>query len=114
MKETPEDEEILQFLNNLADYCIPMDGGKMRMRSQVWAIVKARDAQIRQESKWISVKKQLPRVCDICLCLTHSNDHRQVVCKFYDKDFYDEAGLLRDITHWMPLPEPPVGKEGEE
>jgi hypothetical protein len=64
--ETPEDEEILQFLNNLADYCIPMDGGKMRMTSQVWPIVKARDAQIRQEceSKWISVKERLPEALE--------------------------------------------------
>ena len=58
----PEDEEILKFLNDLADYCIPMDGGKMRMKSQVWSIVKARDAAIRAECapKWISVKERLP------------------------------------------------------
>lgn len=47
--EMPENREILQFLNKLADYCIPMDGGKMRMTAQVWPIIKARDAAIRTE-----------------------------------------------------------------
>ena len=49
--ETPENEEILKFLNDLADYCIPMDGGKMRMRAQVWPIVKARDALLRADER---------------------------------------------------------------
>lgn len=75
--------------------------------------ITARDALIRADERqkaagWISVKERLPEDCDITLCLTHSNDHRQVVCKFYEKDFYDEVGLLRDVTHWMPLPEPPA------
>ena len=49
--ETPEDREILQFLNKLADYCIPMDGGKMRMTAQVWSIIKVRDAVIRADER---------------------------------------------------------------
>jgi hypothetical protein len=49
--ETPEEVEILKFLNDLADYCIPVDGGKMRMQAQVWPIVKARDAFIRADER---------------------------------------------------------------
>jgi len=58
-------EEMLNYLNKLADYCIPMDGGKMRMTSQVWAIVAARDAAIRADERQKAAERAMEAVGNI-------------------------------------------------
>jgi len=44
-------ERTLRFLGKLADYCIPVDGGKMRMTAQVWPIVEEHDASISAQTR---------------------------------------------------------------
>lgn len=73
-------------------------------------------------SKWISVEERLPeehQKVDVLI----DWDLRYTDAEYYDNNFYgleqdfdvDDCGygcfkntdLMHDITHWMPLPEPP-------
>lgn len=56
-------------------------------------------------SEWIKVSNKKPTDSKPVLC---SNAHGSLFIGFYlDSDWYDEDDLLRDPSHWMPLPEPP-------
>ena len=64
--------------------------------------------------KWIPVSERLPEDSRGVILCTRS---RIVGVGFYDKNtrswvqHYSGGGICVDVTHWMPLPEPP--KEGE-
>jgi hypothetical protein len=59
--------------------------------------------------EWISVKKKLPVYKDeygVVLMYSEVRGTEKGFTKNYN--FYDEdLEILKDITHWMPLPEPP-------
>ena len=57
-------------------------------------------------SEWISVKDRLP---DTCVCvLVHYDDGNMLVDEIgSDGEWIDEDFNCGNITHWMPLPEPP-------
>jgi hypothetical protein len=63
-------------------------------------------------SKWISVD-EVPSYKKRVLTIDRLSVQRVLVCDFFENeiDWYDEEwedfedGL--DVTHWMPLPEPP-------
>ncbi|GAG11897.1 unnamed protein product [marine sediment metagenome] len=68
---------------------------------------------------WISVKDKLPEDCKNVLCYI-----KDIECKFYGEGYYYESikhWYLRktrtngnyEVTHWMPLPEPPKEKSGK-
>ena len=63
--------------------------------------------------KWISVKDRLPE--DSVEVNLHTRSGI-VGTGFYDKytkswvQWYSSGSLLVDVTHWMPLPEPPKGE----
>jgi hypothetical protein len=64
---------------------------------------------------WVSVEERLPKengglflVCD---------KHDRVCESAYDVEddiWYRQSGTVLYPTHWMPLPQPPVNKEGEQ
>ena len=68
---------------------------------------------------WISIKDKLPDKDDVYLCLIRNH---YAICDFEDGEFLPNdwngfmgtskksyfSGVVRDITHWMPLPEPPI------
>ena len=63
---------------------------------------------------WISVKDQIPD--DECLCFS-SKYHEMIIGYLYEDKVSaskysaeNNEVVLYDVTHWMPLPEPP--KEG--
>ena len=61
-------------------------------------------------SEWISVNDRLPEFLDEVLLFTSAGNI--YVGMFYEKhEKYTVAGdyhmFLYDVTHWMPLPEPP-------
>ena len=72
------------------------------------------NAGYRKQSEWISVDERLPEVgesvlgyaesMEECFVVAYSNTYRTFFCGQFPND---------DITHWMPLPEPPK-KGGEE
>ncbi len=75
---------------------------------------------------WISVKDRLPETRSqvhgpeqkrSCLLLIYSEEHGMVVgfMDEVDKENHDWIGwgvndnlLITGVTHWMPLPEPPI------
>ena len=60
--------------------------------------------------KWIPVTERLPEICEeVLVCTTRGN----VMTCHYEKDLFIQydSWVTPDVTHWMPLPEPP--KEGE-
>ena len=63
--------------------------------------------------EWVPVKEQLPDDSRSVILCTRS---RIVGIGFYDKttrkwvQHYSGGGIYVDVTHWMPLPEPPKGK----
>ena len=68
--------------------------------------------------KWVSVEDRLPE-CRKDVLLLHKNEWQATAC-LVDGEYLgieqeymfllnDENGLyLQDVTHWMPLPEPPA------
>lgn len=64
-------------------------------------------------SEWISVKGRLPDYNDEFLVYTENA--KMLVCEYlpYANEWWDcDAFVINNITHWMPLPDPP--KEGSE
>ena len=64
--------------------------------------------------EWIPVTERLPDIGDRCLCNVKSfafpGSFYHAILP-YDKYGFVEGGIYTDdVTHWMPLPEPP--KEG--
>lgn len=62
------------------------------------------------ESNWISVKDRLPEEgSEVLACL--SNPY-SVFTADYNRGYFDLLGYLgngkEQVTHWMPLPEPPT------
>ena len=71
------------------------------------------------KSGWISVNEKLPESTDVYLInAVHRHNKfdgcRSAQVRLYFKDDDEWCGLpnLYEVTHWMPLPEPP--KEEEE
>lgn len=67
-------------------------------------------------SKWISVKERLPEEYRPVACLAQEMDFppyvtagvRHEALGFYVFNLDGEPDTeLREVTHWMPLPEPP-------
>ena len=58
-------------------------------------------------SEWIKVSDQLPGDDTLCLAIDDC-DVIWTMC-FMDDDFYPDTRDVcpNEITHWMPLPEPP-------
>lgn len=62
--------------------------------------------------EWISVKDKLPESGTYILSFSPCYNS---VSKFKDGCFFDGKDRLYNVTHWMPLPSPPIQKsEGGE
>lgn len=62
--------------------------------------------------EWISVKDRLPTVKDQLLIYDSENDEIVIGVFLYSTESIIAFGIFGrgqvfDITHWMPLPEPP-------
>lgn len=68
--------------------------------------------------EWISVNDRLPEEGEHVIAC----DKEKAVCeamlsvdgKFCWSVFWGDWGDLMDVTHWMPLPEPPKGEMHDE
>lgn len=76
--------------------------------------------------EWIPVKERLPQICTNVLVagrMKYRWEHKYM--QFVDKAFFNEGEFFEtsndwyegqdefEITHWMPLPEPPMAEEGK-
>ena len=72
-----------------------------------------RDAALAKVPKWISVEKRLPDTRGIYLAhVVHRyckvDSYSRVCIEYFNADkAWDSLGDIYEITHWMPMPEPP-------
>ena len=65
---------------------------------------------------WISVEEELPKVQDWYLCYNDVEDGSEVLHwegdgnVWMDNDWHYKS---KEITHWMPLPQPPRKEEDD-
>jgi len=68
-----------------------------------------------RKQEWISVEDRMPETNRDCLLLL---DTEEIVIGYCRRNLHAfvEGGivLVKDVTHWMPLPEPPKMKGGAE
>jgi hypothetical protein len=72
-------------------------------------------------SEWIRIEDEFPPKDTRVLCY-HGNEYMNVLEYWYDEDgkhmfFNPPIANIGDVTHWMPLPNPPsvfVDKEEHE
>ena len=74
---------------------------------------RAYNAGYRKQSEWISVEDRLPEVAQKVLLFSPS-DGINLGYVTDDKRFYVYKSYPERPTHWMPLPEAPKMKGGEE
>ena len=64
------------------------------------------------QPKWIPVTERLPENDQWVLCLKDDGDYWVAAWDYIDWMWSDQNEWYaeKDITHWMPLPEPPKGE----
>lgn len=76
--------------------------------------------ELLKEQQWVSVKDRLPertlRPNRFLVSCRDPRFHTTVVDSMRFSNgvwYYDGAPIEREVTHWMPLPEPPKEGDGE-
>lgn len=59
---------------------------------------------------WISVKDRLPEDGEYVLTYNEDDIGYEIGMRYYIKGAFIAGCVNRDVTHWMPLPEPPKGE----
>ena len=88
------------------------------LQSEALAYTQQLEAQV---PKWISVEERLPEISDVVLVIASGKPRENIELHdaFLIASFWGDEGWIADgyeewdainVTHWMPLPEPP--KEG--
>ena len=68
-----------------------------------------------QHPQWIPVEEELPK--ERCKLYLVCDKYGRVCESAYDVEddiWYRQSGTVLSPTHWMPLPQPPVKKRGEQ
>ena len=95
------------IIKELADWCLVSKGLECRTLGIV--IDKLRAAPAVEIPKWISVSDRLPKIGETVLVCDANEGYVNAweYCGL-DEWLHDSTlWLTEDITHWMPLPEPP-------
>ena len=89
----------------------PYDDGQddciARMAADALALLKAQDVPETNVGEWISVKDRLSENDDKVLCCTRTAKGIQNIIIGYYMGGMWRCGMNSNVTHWMPLPEPP-------
>lgn len=109
-------ERLFELLNeNFCEYArVDIIQGKCKVRAITFDVEKFADFLISNgvtAQKWIPVSERLPEVGDRCLCNVKSfafpGSFYQAILKYDKYGFVEDCIYTDDVTHWMPLPEPP-------
>lgn len=69
-------------------------------------------ADLKEKYRWRDVGEELPGHMEYVSCL---NNYGKNLCAYWDEReqfFIDYQDNFRDVTHWMPLPQPDSEVEG--
>lgn len=99
--KTPE--EIKLGLECCVDY--DCTGCSEQLMEDALAYIRQLEAQV---PRWISVEERLPKKWMQVLAYT-SDGYRETMV--YDGHWWWQRDVIKNVTHWMPLPEMPKGEE---
>ena len=120
-------EKLIELVNNVLR-CLPWGEISSHTAEDVADCLIANGVTLdNQVSKWISVKDRLPDLelvevktddNDLFPCLAVRKHPRAKNGKYTAKVWYDGYGFIDgisndvtdEVTHWMPLPQPPKGE----
>ena len=116
--EDPDPRTLKEILDSVNEVAVTLDYMQCRAIQEDIAEIANRFAA----GGWISVDDALPKTdvrvivyCDDPFDITiPPSACTKILMIGYldiDRDWYDSDGPLENITHWMPLPEPPKVKE---
>lgn len=86
------------------------------LKKSACGILKWEDKSPQWDYQWISVKDRLPDESEIILAVNNTLPYDQCIAQYgfftggkfyYDYSINNEDIEIENITHWMPLPEPP-------
>jgi hypothetical protein len=62
--------------------------------------------------RWIPVEEGMPKKSGRYLCRIQWHDGPDYeVCPFKNGEFWCYGNRTEEVTHWMPLPAPPIAKK---
>lgn len=96
-----KNELIKSMLDNMAD-----DNNTICLNAYSLGLSNMYD-QLRIEGKWISVKDKLPIKSKMVLCFLKNCNIRMMHYMLNGKFAEPWTGGIIEVTHWMPLPDPP-------
>jgi hypothetical protein len=102
-------KDICRVKLNCNDVCNPISACDALRYAE-----RAVEAGYSKQSGWISVDERLPEEYDTILCFNGSYVQASVFLDEFIEDDKYEGDPIRGVTHWMPLPEAPKMKGGNE
>ena len=108
------DFPAIRIVQDAADAIEELQAGREHYKAAYIAEHDARIEEIKRH-KWISVKERLPETDDFVIVAV-LDERGDTPYQYTDFGWYLDAARCwivnaeqrRDITHWMPLPEPPM------
>jgi len=115
-------EELRQILNTIENFIIANEGIGSVSLKMLWDRLSDAITNLDQQSKWISVEERLPEFVWKTKISNGSIEGSAWVLVWFGESFpaisrlrkttrgkeYWEEMNRADITHWMPLPDPPA------
>lgn len=69
------------------------------------------DMEALERTRWIPVSERMPEHSGRCLC--YCNGEVRVLKYWRTQQEFQYGGRNRNVTHWMPMPEPPEVEQNE-
>ena len=108
-------EELRQILNTIENFIIANEGIGSVSLKMLWDRLSDAITNLDQQSKWISVDERLPEVHGSVLIFKPSDFPDKVYVgwlsegnRWFEEDGPDGVSFVDEVTHWMPLPDPPA------
>ncbi len=96
-------EKLVNIVKKASYRCLPSNTQDLHINMFVTDLL-AHGVTVQE---WISVKDRLPEKPMKCLVYTKRGEYGGYEITYYNEGFYLQYA---NVTHWMPLPQPPKGE----